>query len=341
MTTFQHSLLTEIAIHHAGSKPSDLFISENTTRLPDEEDVKRMVRHFTRGFLMDAPNQFVEKDGIVSETANLMMSVFQNEMSFFEGTVRLTEIYQQFAVKHHEGSGEIIFCKFEIPEHEDQVRHSGIGFYITEGRTDFLQLDRANNTYSMSLNEGIPLKKMPRAVLFLYDEKEGLRLLFRKWDPGISGNPFREEFLQCRPVVNDYHYTASHLSLMKSYMDQEMEEEDKLSRIDALNKSLTYLQENDHFDMNEFESKVFEDPEQVRSFDEFRKNYTKEHDLDIVDEFDISQGAVKKSQRYIRSVIKLDKNFHVYVHGNKQNIVRGYDTEKDMYFYTLYFREES
>ena len=38
----------------------------------------------------------------------------------------------------------------------------------------------------------------------------------------------------------------------------------------------------------------------------------------------------KKSKKYFRSVIKLDKNFSLYVHGDRDNIEKGFDEEKGM-----------
>ena len=61
----------------------------------------------------------------------------------------------------------------------------------------------------------------------------------------------------------------------------------------------------------------------------------------MFDEFDINSEAVKKMKRVFKSVIKLDKNFHIYVHGNRNNIKKGYDEENNMSFYQLFFKEES
>ena len=58
------------------------------------------------------------------------------------------------------------------------------------------------------------------------------------------------------------------------------------------------------------------------------------------DEFDISSPAVKKQQKVFKSILKLDRNFHVYIHGNREMIERGYDEERSMNYYKLYFEEE-
>ncbi|MFQ9503659.1 MAG: hypothetical protein ACLR1G_06560 [Alistipes indistinctus] len=42
----------------------------------------------------------------------------------------------------------------------------------------------------------------------------------------------------------------------------------------------------------------------------------------------------------MKSVIKLDRNFHIYVHGNNQYIRKGYDEETCMNYYQLLFNEE-
>ena len=49
---------------------------------------------------------------------------------------------------------------------------------------------------------------------------------------------------------------------------------------------------------------------------------------------------VKGEKRFFKSVLKLDKNFHVYVHGKKNYIEKGYDPDKGLNFYKLYFEVE-
>ena len=40
------------------------------------------------------------------------------------------------------------------------------------------------------------------------------------------------------------------------------------------------------------------------------------------------------------TTIKLDNNFDIKIHGGEQLIEQGYDKEKGMKFYKLYFHEE-
>ncbi|GFI54765.1 hypothetical protein IMSAGC022_01389 [Alistipes sp.] len=91
--------------------------------------------------------------------------------------------------------------------------------------------------------------------------------------------------------------------------------------------------------MEEFTNEVFAQSEVIDSFNKYKENYEQDRDLEIADSFTISESAVKKQARAFKSVIKLDKNFHIYVHGNRNLIEQGED-EKGK-FYKVYYREES
>ena len=61
--------------------------------------------------------------------------------------------------------------------------------------------------------------------------------------------------------------------------------------------------------------------------------------LDIADNFTISDSAVIKQSRVLKSVIKLDKNFDIHVHGNSNLIEQGSDNKGK--YYKIYYQKES
>ena len=107
---------------------------------------------------------------------------------------------------------------------------------------------------------------------------------------------------------------------------------------ELLNRSVQYFKANEEFSINEFSSTVFEQSEVIKSFNNYKEHYQAERDITLEDSFAISGDAVKKQARSFKSVIKLDKNFHIYVHGNRQMIEQGED-EKGRY-YKVYYNEE-
>jgi hypothetical protein len=113
----------------------------------------------------------------------------------------------------------------------------------------------------------------------------------------------------------------------------------KTEQIDLLNRSVEYFKTNDSFNKKEFEKEVFQEPELIKSFRNYDKSYREENSIKMTDNFEISAQAVKKQSKIFKSVLKLDKNFHIYIHGDKELIEKG--VEKDgRKFYKIYYKEE-
>jgi hypothetical protein len=113
----------------------------------------------------------------------------------------------------------------------------------------------------------------------------------------------------------------------------------KADQVDLLNKSVKFFRENESFELKEFSNEVMENPEIIESFKRFKDTFQRDQDVDIDENFSISGSALKKQSRIFKSVIKLDKNFHIYIHGNRELIEQGSD-EKGK-FYKVYYKQET
>ena len=101
-----------------------------------------------------------------------------------------------------------------------------------------------------------------------------------------------------------------------------------------------YFKTHESFDKKEFEKEVFQDAGIIKSFRNFDDNYRQENEIELTDNFDISPQAVKKQARVFKSVLKLDKNFHIYIHGNPELIEQGVEKDGRKY-YKIYYKDES
>lgn len=108
-----------------------------------------------------------------------------------------------------------------------------------------------------------------------------------------------------------------------------------------MNKSVAYFKNNSQFSEKQFASEVFTDPLMANSFKQFKNEYQQEREFDLTDDFEISQQVVKRQARALKSVIKLDKNFHIYIHGQTELIEKGYDEITGKHFYKVFFDNES
>ena len=112
------------------------------------------------------------------------------------------------------------------------------------------------------------------------------------------------------------------------------------TQIELLNRSSGYFSENEEIDQNEFATHVLEQPDLVESFHEYKSEYTQNKSIEIEDNFQTSKPAVKQGKKMFKSVLKLDKNFHIYVHGNQDLIESGYDDQRGMKYYKVFYNEE-
>ena len=162
---------------------------------------------------------------------------------------------------------------------------------------------------------------------------------------GYDAQYWKDHFLHLRERNDNYHQTQNLLSMCKHFVTEQMPEElDNATMADQaelLNKSLSFFKENDTFNLKDFEEEVIRKPEAIKAFRNFKEQFEDEREISISDEFDISSPAVKKQQRIFKSVIKLDKNFHIYIHGDRELIERGYDKDTGMSYYKVFFKEES
>ena len=116
---------------------------------------------------------------------------------------------------------------------------------------------------------------------------------------------------------------------------------DKQNQMMMLNKSASYFKDKNHVTVKDFEKEVLVEPEVISAFKDYRANYNDKLNLTAVEEFDVSNTAVKKNAKYMRSIVKLDKNFHIYIHSKHEYIERGFDEERGLKYYKLYYVTES
>lgn len=145
-------------------------------------------------------------------------------------------------------------------------------------------------------------------------------------------------------IRNDsFNKTNNTLNVCKNFISNKIDEDfdiSKADKIDLLNKSLKYFKEKETFDIDEFSEEVIGNEKAIKSFKNFTQDYNNEFDAGLEGSFDISGAAVKKQARVFKSILKLDKNFHIYIHGNKELIEKGYDENKSMNYYKVFFKEE-
>lgn len=284
-------------------------------------------------------------DLALNEVFHFASKIFNDKNSFHEITQQLGRYL--FEVSNHPKikSGELYVAYFKNVQMEGELVDA-LGIFKSETKETYLKVQPAQEGFSLSYEqEAININKLDKGCLIFNTEKEqGYKVaVIDQTNRGSEAVYWKDDFLQLKVRNDAYNHTHTLMGVVKNFVTQKLDEEfdiGKADKIDLLNKSVKYFKEKDSFDMDEFSNEVIGNEKGIASFRNFKQNFEEEYETELGDSFAISDAAVKKQARVYKSVLKLDKNFHIYIHGNRNMIEKGFDEDKSMNFYKVYFKEE-
>ena len=223
-----------------------------------------------------------------------------------------------------------------------------IGIFKSENKETYLKVYPDKGGFAVDYEDNaININKLDKGVLIFNIEKEnGYKVVvIDKTTGGQDAAVYwKDQFLQLKIRNDSFNQTSNTLGIYKNFVTQKLDDEFEMSKadkIDLLNRSMKYFKEKETFDMDEFADEVIGNPKAIESFKTYKQQYEEEYEMPIRDTFEISDNAVKKQARVYKSVLKLDKNFHIYIHGDKELIEKGFDDDKHLNYYKVYFKEEA
>lgn len=338
--------LTEIAIHYVGNKQQEegYILSKSSTRI-NEEMNEFLCNYFLTSFKSAIYYNFFNDDGLEYNTVyQAITRIFENPSSLFEESVDLAKYLYEITLHPQIKSGEFYVVFFDHCTYEGEDVKA-IGLFKTENKDTFLKIRTNDAGFTMEREQGINTNKLDKGCLIFNVKKEDgyIVSIVDQTNRGTDARYWTDSFLQLRQQQDDYYNTQNVLNFCKSYITKELPENfevNKADQVDLLNRSVQFFKENDEFTLNDFAEEVIEQPEVIRNFNQYRETFQQEQDVQLADQFTISENAVKKQSRVFKSVIKLDKNFHIYVHGNRELIEQGID-ENGRKYYRIFYQEEN
>ena len=264
--------------------------------------------------------------------------------NFYEQSVNIARHLFETSLHPKIKPGELYIARFSAILDDDQQLEA-IGLFKAETRSLFADLVPGDDDLDLQLREGVEMARMDKGCLILNRSVEkGFELLiYDSNGKGEEAQYWKDKFLTVMIQQNEYLRTQEFLTLTKNFVTTKMPDEFEVSKteqIDILNRSMDYFKTHGNFQREEFETEVLHHEELIQSFRKFDEAHRRDNELDPVGEFEISPQAVKKQARVFKSVIKLDRNFHIYVHGDRELIEKGYDEALQKHYYKIYFDVE-
>ncbi|HEY9046602.1 MAG TPA: nucleoid-associated protein [Ohtaekwangia sp.] len=345
MIDFEFAKIREVSAHYIGNRANgdSLRLSEAPIEV-DNENIHALLRtYFLSNFGTPAFYTFTfsNEDFKLNPIYQFASQIFKEPESFHENSMNLAKHLYEATQHPNIKPGELYIAFFQSVEvQNDNVE--AIGIFKSENKENYLKL---SHQFSLHADEGINVKKLDKGCLILNrEEDEGYKVLMVDNINKSDAHFWKHDFLNIKPRSDAFHHTHNFMQLTKQYVEEQLSEEfsvSKADKIDLLNRSMDFFRSNEEFSKSEFEVNVLGNVDVIESFRNFGNNFMTSNNIDPMDNFEISAQAVKRQARIFKSVLKLDKNFHIYIHGNRELIEKGFDEVTGKHFYKLYFENES
>lgn len=346
MIQFYETSIQSVAIHLVGNKNNDEYVKYSHSVLGLDKTTKDvLMNYFIKPFIQKQEYYtFCHDINLnMNEVFACVSEIFDNVEDLHKQSINLAKhLYEQsFHPKVKAGEFYTVYFDDCIIDGETV---DAVGLFKSENKDTFLKVFPSGNDFDVDSEQGININKLDKGCLIFNTGRENgyIVAVVDNTNKGAEAQYWMDDFLHVRQRKDEYHNTQNILSLCKNFVKNELPqhfEVSKADQVDLLNKSVKFFKENENFNMTKFANEVIGQSDIINSFNQFKSSFQQDYDVEIADNFVISESAVKKQARSLKSVIKLDENFHIYIHGDRELIEQGED--KKGKFYKVYYQEEN
>lgn len=342
MIQIDEAIIRKLILHKVGSEENKSIVSNNLSNNYSDETEENIFKRILLKPFVSHSSTFEFKHEIdidYNVLFKLSKAVYEDE-EFIENSKSITQHLISVSKHPNIKDGDLFIAKFEDIKLNNKY-YEGLGIFKFEDKESFIETEAMNKEIKFKFRKGIGSKKPDKACLIIFSDEPYTLLII---DSNSNETDYwQNEFIKHKPKNDFINNTNDFLNLTKNFITQQIPQDfqvSKTNQIDLLNRSVEYFKSHDSFDKQEFEDEVLHHTDIINSFRDFDETYRKKNELEQFNNFEISQQAVKKQARVFKSVLKLDKNFHVYIHGNTDLIEQGVEKDGRKY-YKIYYNQES
>lgn len=341
--------IENVSLHRVGNKNKNegVFLSEEPFVLNDET-TGLLKEYFFKPFREKEENYFKlsnEVDVEFNELFKIVTEIFDDRDSIHLNSKKIaTHLFEQSNHPHIK-SGEV-YVTYLSDILLDNVKVDAVGIFKSELKHDFLQFKEKGSNLDIVIQQGININKLDKGCLiFNVNKEEGYKVL------SVDSNRYDtkywlENFLGVDVLADENFYTKNYLKFCQNFAkDVVLPAEDKQQEVLFMNKAVNHFAKNDAFEESSFLNEVLENPELIPEFKHYKVEKGPKYSIDDVSNFDIANKAVSDARKKIKNVINLDTNIQIKLdfinpESAEKFVEKGWDEERQMYYYLVYFNKE-
>lgn len=350
MTDFSSASINSLVVHKAGNKTRDegISVSPGLVNLEDEMLHDILIKYFLKDF-SNAPEAYRfthQTELLYNEIYNYARQIFYNPEGLHIQSINiLKHLYEQSSHPKIK-SGELYVAYFRGIVHFEQ-RIDAIGIFKSENKDPFLKFEEQQK--SLGYEFGINTRTLDKGCLILNTEgEEGYRVYVANSGGSAEAQFWTEDFLHINRIQDNHFQTRNYLTLCKDFVEEVYsQEQDKREQVVFLNKSIEYFSTKDKFDADEFARDVIQDPGYAEQFWDYKHAFEEERGIEALEDFAIFKPEVKNMKKKFKNFIKLDTDIEIKLNATNHTersdkfVERGFDEQRQMHYYKIYFNQES
>lgn len=331
--------LNQLSIHKIGNKANmeGVILSDESIAL-NPVMAELLKSYFLLAFKDECRYSFTHANTLeLNEIFSFIGEIFENGR-FHDYSKEIAKHLYESSEHPNIKSGELYVAYFKNCILDGETIDA-IGLFKSENKDTFIQINTIDGGFSIESQVGININKLDKGcIIFNTHKEEGYVVSVVDNSNRGEAKYWVEDFLQVKRKNDSYTQTQNAMAMCKNFILQLPFEIDKADKAAMMNRVVDGLKQ-DAVSIDSVADMAF-GPELSSGFKSFCNKYQETHEISFDESFQCKPEAIKRRTTGAVTTIKLDKNFYVNIHSGEQYIERGYDEEKGMKYYKLYFNEE-
>ncbi|GAA4298988.1 nucleoid-associated protein [Aestuariibaculum suncheonense] len=349
MITRKNASISKFIIHKVGNKFNNTknALSEKLVEF-DEASYELMMPFLLRPFGSVVQSYRFNHHANISlnEINSYSAQIFSDEDAFVEVSKHIvTHLFEQ-STSANIKTGDVLVVMFEGIEY-NEITTNALGIFKIENKVNFFQTYLENNNYDVLVQKGISSKKVDKGCLILNQSDTEGNIILTVDNNNYDAQYWINQFLNIKYADDANNHTQQYIDLCKDFSEEVLKPTYGAQEKNAfLAKTIDFFKENEVVNVERFKDELFEEDKYKTEFDDYKKTFESEQNLVLRNQFDVSERVVTKEKKKIKTDIKLDTHFSIKVDIDAPDasidyLERGYDEEKKMHYYKVFFNQES
>ncbi|GAA4279592.1 nucleoid-associated protein [Gaetbulibacter aestuarii] len=349
MISRKNTSISKCIIHKVGNKFNNTrnAFSENTVDF-DEASYELMLPFLLKPFgsVVQSYRFNHHADISLNEINNYSKQVFMDEKAFVEVSKHVVMHLFEQSNSAQIKTGDVMVVLFDGVGFND-FETQALGIFKIETKINFFQTFLENNSYDILVQKGISSRKLDKGCLILNQSDTEGPVVFSIDNNSYDAQYWTQHFLNIKYADDANNHTQQYLELCKHFSSDIIKSQyGGHENSNFLAKTIDFFKAHETVNIETFKETIFEEESHIREFEDYKKSFESDQNLVLRNQFDVAEAVVNKEKRKFKTDIKLDTHIQIKLDidapdASEEYLERGYDEEKKMHYYKVYFNDEN